>query len=173
LPSPIHGLLHETIKKNEAVLFCVDSGANMFVGNQKQHFSRLMIKRVGVELGTSSQGYFEGAEVIAVSIPGYKNDIFFLYPTFYSSTDKYSTISTGALKSNTGFKSVVLDAHQQLELTSKEGNSFKLPCTVIDDINFIHLNTHIIHKQASKPSNSSKKIHFDSCRCNQFQSPTN
>ena len=118
------------------------------------------MKRVGVELGTSSQGYFEGVGVIAVSIPGYKNDIFFLYPAFYSSTDKYSTISTGALKSNTGFKSVVLDAHQQLELTSKEGNSFKLPCTVIEDIDFVHFIIHIIHKQASKPSRPSKKHSF-------------
>ena len=118
------------------------------------------MKRVGVELGTSSQGYFEGVGVITVSIPGYKNDIFVLYPAFYSSTDKYSTISTGALKSNTGFKSVVLDAHQHLELTLKEGNSFKLPCTVIDDIDFIHFNVHIIHKQAPKPSRPSKKNSF-------------
>jgi hypothetical protein len=61
------------------------------------------MRKIGVELGTSSQGYFGGVGVLAVSIPQYKNNIFFLYPTYYSSTDKYSTISTGALRSNTGF----------------------------------------------------------------------
>lgn len=89
-------------------MFRVDSGANMFVGNQKQHFSRLIMKKIGVELGTSSQGYFEGVGVIAVSFPTYKDEIFFLYPTYYSSTDKYNTISTGALKSSTDSKPMTM-----------------------------------------------------------------
>jgi hypothetical protein len=95
----------------------------MFVSNQKHHFSRLVMKKVDVELGTATQGYFEGVGVVVVSIPQHENELFLLYPTFYSSTDKYSTISTGALKSNTGFKSVVLKAHEQLELTSSEKNA--------------------------------------------------
>ena len=139
-------------------MFRVDSGANMFVGNQKQHFSRLIMKKIGVELGTSSQGYFEeGVGVIAVSFPTYKDEIFFLYPTYYSSTDKYNTISTGALKSSTGFSSVILNAHQHLELTSAEGKSFKIPCTVIDDIDFISLHIHIIHKTPAKMQKSKIK----------------
>jgi hypothetical protein len=43
------------------------------------------MKKIGVELGTSSQGYFEGVGVTAVSFPMYKDEIFFLYPTYYSS----------------------------------------------------------------------------------------
>ena len=116
------------------------------------------MRKIGVELGTSSQGYFEGVGVIAVSIPRHENHIFFLYPAFYSSTDKYSTISTGALKSNAGFRRVVLDSHQHLELTSQEGKSFKLPCIIIDDIDFISLHIHIIHKHPENQCKSVKKL---------------
>jgi hypothetical protein len=89
LLSPIHDLPHETPNLVEASMFCVDSSANMFVGNQKQHFSHLIMKKIGVELGTSSQGYFEGVGVIAVSFPTYRDEIFFLYPVYYSSNLLY------------------------------------------------------------------------------------
>jgi hypothetical protein len=127
----------------------------MFVGNKKDHFARLVMKKVGVELGTSSQGYFEGVGVMIVSIPRYNNELFLLYPTFYSSTDKYCTISTGALKSSAGFQSVLLDAHKQLELVSKENKSFILPCTVSDDIDFVTLHIHQLHPSSSSSSSSS------------------
>ena len=55
----------ETIKAS----FRVDSGANMFVGNRSKYFSRLIKKRIGVELGTAAQGHFEGVGVITVSDP--------------------------------------------------------------------------------------------------------
>jgi hypothetical protein len=72
-------LLHETSNLVEASLFRVDSGANMFVSNQKHHFSRLVMKKVDVELGTATQGYFEGVGVIVVSIPQHENELFLLY----------------------------------------------------------------------------------------------
>ena len=118
------------------------------------------MKRVGVELGTATQGYFQGVGIIAVSIPNHENEIFFLYPAFFSSTDKYNTASTGALVSSAGFKNVVLDTHQQLELTSKEGKCFTLPCTVIDDIDFVKFHIHILHKQSTQKSKRRKQHQY-------------
>jgi hypothetical protein len=54
----------------------------MFVGNREQYFSRLTMKQAGVELGTATQGYFQGVGIITVSIPNQENEIFFLYPAF-------------------------------------------------------------------------------------------
>jgi hypothetical protein len=128
----------------------------MFVGNKKDHFARLVMKKVGVEPGTLSQGYFEGVGIMVVSIPRYSSELFLLYPTFYSSTNKYCAISMGALKSSAGFQSVLLNAHKQLELISKENKSFILPCTVSDDIDFVTLHIHkIMHPSSSSSSSSS------------------
>ena len=116
----------------------------MFVGNKEKFFARLIKQRVGVELGTSSQGHFEGVGVIPVSFPGYEDNPFLLYPAFYSPTDKFCTISTGALRSNTGFKRVALETHQHLHLTSSSNQHYSLPCVVKDDIDFVNLT--IIHQ---------------------------
>ena len=60
----------------------------MFVGNLKSMFSRLTMKKIGVELGTAAQGHFDRVGIITVSIPGNDNEVFLLYPAYYSSTDK-------------------------------------------------------------------------------------
>jgi hypothetical protein len=95
--------LPHKIKTFDEVLFCVDWGDNMFVGNNQKYFSCLAMKKVDIELGTSTVGYFEGVGIIIVSIPAQVSEIFVLYPAFYSSSDKHCTISTGALKSSAGF----------------------------------------------------------------------
>ena len=138
--SPIHGLSHESSFSPESILFRVDSGANMFVGNHTRHFARLVMQKVGVELGTSSQGHFDGVGVIPISLPGYPHRLFFLYPAFYSSTDQFCTLSTGALRSNLGFTQVLHDAHKRLTLISSDTSHFSLPCSVRDDIDFVTLN---------------------------------
>lgn len=128
----------------------------MFVGNRKSQFSRLTLKKIGVELGTAAQGYFEGIGVITASIPGNTNQVLLLYPAYFSPTDKYPTISTGALRSSTKFNQVIHYANKQLALVSRT-TSFNLPCTVIDGIDFIHLNIHTIHN--SHPTK--KKVRFN------------
>jgi hypothetical protein len=110
----------------------------MFVGNNHKYSSRLAMKEVDVELGTSTVGYFEGVGIIVVSIPSQVSEIFVLYPAFYSSSDKHCTISTGALKSSAGFSRVVFDAHKQLELTSREGKNFIIDFVNPHIIQFMH-----------------------------------
>ena len=94
------------------------------------------MKKIGVELGTAAQGHFDGVGIITVSIPGNDNEVFLLYPAYYSSTDKYPTISTGALRSSTKFSKVIHHANNHLQLISPD-NHYNLPCTVIDGIDFI------------------------------------
>ena len=127
----------------------------MFVGNQSKFFSRLIRKRIGVELGTAAQGYFEGVGVMTVSIPNHPKHLFLLYPAFLSTTDKCCTISNGALKKYTGFSKVLIETHKQMELTLHDGSSFILPFSVHDDIDFITLHIHSSSK--SKNSKASYK----------------
>lgn len=123
-------------------LFRVDSGANMFVGNQAKYFSRLIRKKIGVELGTAAQGYFEGVGIMVVSIPDHPESLFLLYPTFLSTTDNCCTISNGALQKYSGFKRVLIDTHNNLEVTLKDGRHFAIPFIVQDSIDFIKLHIH-------------------------------
>ena len=146
--APIHGLSRGTVK---SILCRVDSGANMIVGNQKSQFSRLTLKRIGVELGTAAQGHFEGVGIIIVSIPENPTEVILLYPSYYSPTDKCPTISTGVLKSTTYFTDVIHHANNKLVLLpSSNSTPLRLPCTVIDGIDFISLCFHTIHNSSSQ-----------------------
>jgi len=115
----------------------------MFVGNQAKYFSRLIRKRIGVELGTAAQGYFEGVGIMIVSIPDRPESLFLLYPAFLSTTDNCCTISNGALKKYAGFERVLIDTHSKLEVTLKDGRDFAIPFIVQDNIDFIKLHIHI------------------------------
>eukprot|EP00956_Cyclotella_meneghiniana_P026795 scaffold58758_cov43-Cyclotella_meneghiniana.AAC.2 len=130
----------------------------MFVGNHKSMFSRLILKKIGVELGTAAQGHFEGVGIIVVSVPDNDNEVILLYPAYFSPTDKYPTISTGAIRASTKFSNVIHHASKHLCLVSPS-NRFTLPCTVIDGIDFIHLNLHKFHNSYHK---SVKKIKLKS-----------
>ena len=123
----------------------------MIVGNQKSQFSRLTLKRIGVELGTAAQGHFEGVGIIIVSIPENPTEVILLYPSYYSPTDKCPTISTGVLKSTTYFTDVIHHANNKLVLLpSSNSTPLSLPCTVIDGIDFISLHFHTVHNSSSQ-----------------------
>ena len=113
----------ETIKAS----FRVDSGANMFVGNRSKYFSRLIKKRIGVELDTAAQGHFEGVGVITVSAPQLPDCLILLYPTFLAPNEECCTVSNGALIKYAGFKKAVIDTHNQLELTFNDGKELAIP----------------------------------------------
>ena len=121
--APVHGLSRGTVK---SILCRVDSGANMIVGNQKSQFSRLTLKRIGVELGTAAQGRYVGVRLIIVSISENASEVDILYPSYYSPTDKCPTISTGVLKSTTYFTDVIHHANNKLVLLPSS-NSAKSP----------------------------------------------
>jgi len=111
----------------------------MFVGNQSKYFSRLIHKRVGVELGIGAQGYFEGVGIMTVSAPELPNCLILLYPTFYAPNDPYCTVSNGALKKFAGFRSVLIDTHDHLDLTLQDGRQIAIPFITKDSIDFIQL----------------------------------
>jgi hypothetical protein len=85
----------------------VDSGANIFVGNQRRCFPRLDL---------NLKGSFDGVGVMAVSIPSYDDKIFLLYPSYYSTTDPRRTVSNGALIMYAGFQRVLVDTFKNLVL---------------------------------------------------------
>lgn len=112
----------------------------MFVGNQEsKYFSRLIHKKVGVELGIGAQGYFEGVGIMTVSAPELPNCLILLYPTFYAPNDPYCTVSNGALKKFAGFRSVLIDTHDHLDLTLQDGRQIAIPFITKDSIDFIQL----------------------------------
>ena len=122
----------------------------MFVGNQPKYFSCLIRKKIGVELGTAAQGYFEGVGIMTVSIPNHPESIFLLYPTFLSTTDSCCTISNGACKKYSGFKRVLIDTHNKLELALHDDREFTIPFIIHDQIDFINLHIHIPTKASKK-----------------------
>eukprot|EP00956_Cyclotella_meneghiniana_P013461 scaffold19493_cov42-Cyclotella_meneghiniana.AAC.2 len=131
----------------------------MIVGNQKFQFSRLTLKRIGVELGTAAQGHFEAVGIIIVSIPENPTEVILLYPSYYSPTDKCPTISTGVLKSSTYFTDVIHHANNKLVLLpSSNSTPLSLPCTVIDGIDFISLRFHTIHNSSSQQKCNNNSI---------------
>ncbi len=144
---------HELIE----ALARVDSGANMFVGNHPKFFSRLVYRKVGVELGTAAEGHFDGVGIMTISFPQYKNCLFLLYPSFLSTTDKCCTISNGALMKFSGFKRVLIDTNQQLDLTLQDNRTLSLPLITKDCIDYIKIHIHISSKGTNNVRNAKQR----------------
>ena len=114
----------------------------MFVINKKQHFIRLVSKRIGLELGCGFRGHFEGVGIVVVSAPAYPDHLITLYPSFYAPNDPICTISTGALRRCAGFSRVVVDTGDSLHLHHCSGLHMRLPLHTAGDIDYVTLNIH-------------------------------
>ena len=129
----------------------------MFVGNHPKFFSRLVYRKVGVELGTAAEGHFDGVGIMTISFPQYKNCLFLLYPSFLSTTDKCCTISNGALMKFSGFKRVLIDTNQQLDLTLQDNRTLSLPFITKDCIDYIKIHIHISSKGTNNVRNAKQR----------------
>ena len=125
------------------VIFRLDSGANMFVGNQLRYFFRLIRRRIGVALGAGMNHYFEGIGVMAVSHPKYPSKLILLYPAFYAPKDNVCTISNGALKKCAGFDRVIIDTARSVELHHRDGTHMSIPTEHRSSIDYISLHVHV------------------------------
>ncbi len=76
---------------------------------------------------------------MTISFPQYKNCLFLLYPSFLSTTDKCCTISNGALMKFSGFKRVLIDTNQQLDLTLQDNRTLSLPFITENCIDYIKI----------------------------------
>lgn len=119
------------------VSFRLDSGANMFVGNRKKYFSRLIRRKIGVELGAGVKFYFEGVGAMMVSSPSHPDKIIVLYPSFYAPKDSTCTVSNGALCKCAGFDRVIIDTAREVRLIHRNGSRIILPTVHRSSIDYI------------------------------------
>lgn len=120
----------------------------MFVANRKELFSRLIMKRIGVELGTGAEGHFEGVGIVLASCPDIPNSLMLLYPTFYAPNDSTCTITNGGLKKYAGFEKVLIDTHVQMTLIRNSGQTYSIPFITEHSIDYIKLDVRIPTRQS-------------------------
>ena len=128
----------------------MDTGANMFVDNNPKHFTKLIYKKIKVELGAGVQGHFHGVGLLVVSHPSAPSQRIILYPTFFAPRDSTSTISNGALKAQAGFSKVIINTGVDLSLTHRDGSNLTIPFTTTGNIDYLSLTIHVPTKSTRK-----------------------
>ena len=120
----------------------IDSGANVFVVNNKKYLHNFTERTINVTLGTNITGQFEGTGLIIASTPQKPGFYVLLFPAILASQDPCCTMTTGGLKKYSGFKSIMHDIATEMTFTHESGNKFTLPCTTERTIDYVKLTLH-------------------------------